>query len=438
MKVLIACEESQTVCIEFRKLGHEAYSADVQKPSGGHPEWHILGDVIPIVNGNCEFTTMDGVEHKIKGRWDLIIAHPPCTYLTVTGNRWFDVEKYGEKAKKRWENRRKAMDFFMLFANSDCPKVAIENPVGVMSTYYRKPDQIIQPYEFGHPHTKRTCLWLKGLKPLTKTCILERPKSGWENMQYDSEGRNLSFATRDENGKLMKWNDPITAKIRSKTYPGIAKAMAEQWGGKIMANKVVIGIDQSYKRTGISVLKNKEVVRMYSVDFEDCENNTDKRNMLYGYMERILKKACSKQNKVIVITERIRLRSQNFLSENYIKATGALVATVIDVCTLYGVPVYSVDSRAWKSAIVGTSRPMDNKYGINPEKYPTILYMRRKGLLEPLLIPYHGKGKKGIIPVRVHGEHALYEVNDDLADSYCIALYGFLPENRQKLKEEQF
>lgn len=216
MRILVACEESQAVTIELRKLGHEAYSCDIEPCSGGHPEWHLQQDVVPLLYKD----------------WDMIIAFPPCTYLTVAGNRWFDVKKYGEKAKKRWQNRRKAIDFFMLFANSDCPKVAIENPVGVMSTYYRKPDQIIQPYEFGHPHTKRTCLWLKGLKPLTKTCILERPKSGWENTQYDSEGRSLSFATRDENGKLTKWNDPITAKIRSKTYPGIAKAMAEQWAGK--------------------------------------------------------------------------------------------------------------------------------------------------------------------------------------------------------------
>lgn len=202
--------------------------------------------------------------------------------------------------------------------------------------------------------------------------------------------------------------------------------------------KVVIGIDQSYKRTGITMLEDKQIMRMYSVNFEGCENNTDKRNLIYSYMERILKRACLKQNKVIVITERIRLRSQGFISESYIKATGALVATVLDICTAYRVPVYSVDTRAWKSAIIGTSKPMNNKYGINPEKYPTILYMRRKGLLEPLLIPYHGKGKKGIIPVKVRGEHALYEVNDDLADSYCIALYGFLPEHKQKLKEEQF
>lgn len=212
--------------------------------------------------------------------------------------------------------------------------------------------------------------------------------------------------------------------------------------------KVVIGIDQSYKRTGITVLYDKEPLLFKSMEFLDCENNTQKRKQLACEIGRIIIDCGNKwdgfmkgrkvPDRIMVITERIRLRSQGFISESYIKATGALVATILDVCTAYKVPVYSVDTRSWKSQIVGTSRPMDNKYGINPEKYPTILYMHRKGLLEPLLIPYHGKGKKGIIPVRVHGERALYEVNDDLADSYCIALYGFLPEHKQKLKEERF
>lgn len=217
MKILVACEESQAVTIELRKLGHEAYSCDIEPCSGGHPEWHLQQDVIPL----------------LQKEWDMIIAFPPCTYLTVAGNRWFDISKYGDKARERYENREKAIEFFMLFANSKCKKVAIENPVGVMSTYYRKPDQIIQPYEFGHPQTKRTCLWLKGLEPLRKTNVLKKPKNGWENMQYDDRGHSLSFATRDNTGKLTQWHDPITAKIRSKTYLGIAKAMAEQWAGRV-------------------------------------------------------------------------------------------------------------------------------------------------------------------------------------------------------------
>lgn len=217
MRILVACEESQAVTIELRKLGHEAYSCDIEPCSGGHPEWHLQQDVTQL----------------LKMKWDMIIAFPPCTYLTVTGNRWFNVSKYGDKAVERFKNREMAIKFFMMFANADCPKIAIENPVGVMSTRYRKPDQIIQPYEFGHPHSKKTCLWLKGLKPLKSTNILKMPKGGWENMQYDNNGHSLSFMTRDENGKLTSWNDPITAKIRSKTYPGIAKAMAEQWAGKV-------------------------------------------------------------------------------------------------------------------------------------------------------------------------------------------------------------
>lgn len=162
MRVLIACEESQRVCIEMRKLGHEAYSCDIQEPSGGHPEWHILGDVLKVINGHCEFTTMDGENHTIEERWDLIIAHPPCTYLTVSGNRWFNEEKYGKSARERFRKRIEAASFFMEFAvNTNCDRIAIENPVGVMNSFYRKPDQIIEPYEYGHPVSKKTCLWLK-------------------------------------------------------------------------------------------------------------------------------------------------------------------------------------------------------------------------------------------------------------------------------------
>lgn len=137
MKVLIACEESQRVCAAFRERGHEAYSCDIQECSGGHPEWHIKGDCLLIINGNCEFTTQDGQAHKIDGKWDLLIAHPPCTYLTVTGNRWFSVEKYGKKAIERAKKREGAIDFFMKFATCDCDKIAIENPVGIISTVWR-------------------------------------------------------------------------------------------------------------------------------------------------------------------------------------------------------------------------------------------------------------------------------------------------------------
>ena len=173
MKALVACEESQAVTMELRNLGWEAYSCDIQECSGGHPEWHICEDVIPLVNGNCTFKTMDGKTHEIVGRWDLIIAHPPCTYLTVTGNRWFNVERYGEKAIQRAKDREEAVEFFMVFANADCEHICIENPVGCMSTRWRKADQTIQPWMFGDPFEKKTCLWLIGLDPLVETNVVE-------------------------------------------------------------------------------------------------------------------------------------------------------------------------------------------------------------------------------------------------------------------------
>lgn len=204
---------------------------------------------------------------------------------------------------------------------------------------------------------------------------------------------------------------------------------------------VVIGIDQSYTRTGITVLKDKQILRMKSLDFKECKNNTEKRLELYTYLEtlfeRLLRREVQNEN-VTIITERIRLRSQGFLSEAYIKSTGALIATIIDVAEVYGIPVYSVDTRSWKSQIVGNSKPLENPYGINKEKYRTILYMRDKGLLKYIAEPYFGRGTKGIINVKINGKKTPCKINDDLADSYCIAMYGFLPKSKQKLKEEKF
>lgn len=158
MRVLIACEESQEVCKAFRALGHEAYSCDIQEPSGGHPEWHILGDAIPVLKGGKVYT-MDGQMHDV-GRWDLLIAHPPCTHLSISGARWF------AEGKKPLSLREEAAAFFMRFANADVPRIAVENPVSVMSSLYRKPDQIIHPWQFGHPTEKTTCLWMKNLPKL--------------------------------------------------------------------------------------------------------------------------------------------------------------------------------------------------------------------------------------------------------------------------------
>ena len=205
MKVLVACEESQAVCKEFRALGHEAFSCDILPCSGGHPEWHLQQNVIPL----------------LKEKWDMIIAFPPCTYLTVSGNRWFNIDRYGEKAIQRHKDRKDAIDFFMTFANADCEKIAIENPVGIMSREWRKPNQIINPWQFGDAFEKRTCLWLKGLPELKPTNIVEIPP----RKMFDS-GKSIP-SWYAEAWRLPKEE---RAKLRSKTFPGIAKAMAEQWG----------------------------------------------------------------------------------------------------------------------------------------------------------------------------------------------------------------
>lgn len=205
MRVLVACEESQTVCTAFREHEHEAYSCDIEPCSGGHPEWHIQDDVLKHLDEN----------------WDLIIAHPPCTYLTVTGNRWFNVDKYGNKALDRIKLRDNAIEFFMKFVNAPCDKIAIENPVGVISSVYRKPDQIIQPYEYGHPLTKKTCLWLKNLPLLKPTNIVEPEYVICADGKRYSKIHVDTFKIKDAKER---------ARIRSKTFTGIANAMANQWG----------------------------------------------------------------------------------------------------------------------------------------------------------------------------------------------------------------
>ena len=188
MRILVACEESQAVTKELRRLGHEAYSCDIQECSGGHPEWHLRVDALEL----------------LKMKWDMILAFPPCTNLAVSGARYF--------AEKIADGRQQAsIDFFMAFANARCERIAIENPIGIMSSKWRKPDQIIQPWQFGHGETKATCLWLRGLPPLQPTDIVE--------------GREQRV-----------WKMPPSAdraKLRSKTFPGIARAMAEQWAGPV-------------------------------------------------------------------------------------------------------------------------------------------------------------------------------------------------------------
>lgn len=218
MKILIACEESQRVCIEFRKLGHEAYSADIQEPSGDHPEWHIHGDVLAVLNGGC-FNTMDGIEHTVD-KWDIIIAHPPCTYLSNAGACRLYPKK-GQLNLERYQKGLNAKEFFLKFLNADCKHIAVENPIP--SKVFELPpySQIIQPYEYGHPYTKKTCLWLKGLPKLQPTNIVE-PLGGWVCGNADIWKKQAA------RGKV--YGKEKSAKHRSKTFSGIAFAMANQWG----------------------------------------------------------------------------------------------------------------------------------------------------------------------------------------------------------------
>lgn len=205
MKILVACEESQAVTIELRKLGHEAYSCDIIECSGGHPEWHLQQDVTGL----------------LKEKWDMIIAFPPCTHLAVSGAAWFEQ-------KRKDGRQQEGIDFFMLFANCDCEKVAIENPIGIMSSKWRKPDQIIHPWMFGDKFTKSTCLWLKGLPKLEPTDIVEKGE------YFDWIDGKTGKKKRQPKWFADAWKLPAEerAKVRSKTFPGIARAMASQWAEK--------------------------------------------------------------------------------------------------------------------------------------------------------------------------------------------------------------
>ena len=233
MKVLVACEESQTVCKAFRAKGHEAYSCDIQDCSGGHSEWHIKGDVLPLINGNVQFVTCDGKAHKINGKWDLLIAHPPCTFLSGATTRHLSLRcTPAEKVVDRLWKLAESAVFFMRFALADCDKICVENPQGFMSRLWRKPDQTIYPYYFAESKNdienyqkKRTCFRLKGLMPLKRTSDLPPP----EPLGYSKSGKPLNFV--EMHGKIngIK-HGKNSAVARSKTFPGIAKAMAEQWG----------------------------------------------------------------------------------------------------------------------------------------------------------------------------------------------------------------
>lgn len=225
MNVLVACEESQRVCIAFRERGHNAFSCDLQEPSGGHPEWHIQDNVLEILepdyfNGlGIYFSTMDGGLHGVS-KWDLIIAHPPCTYLSNAGacRLWpqkcvLNLERYAQGLH--------AKTFFMKFFKASCEKICIENPIPSKIFELPRYSQIIQPYQFGHPYSKKTCLWLKGLPPLVPTEIVTEYKP------YVSCGTSRNKGNADKAGVSRAGG---AAKVRSKTFEGIAKAMAKQWG----------------------------------------------------------------------------------------------------------------------------------------------------------------------------------------------------------------
>ena len=205
MRILLACEESQAVCQEFRKLGHDAYSCDILDCTGPNPEWHIKGDVLEVIKEN----------------WDMMIAFPPCTHLAVSGARHF--------VEKKKDGRQKAgIDFFMEMINAPILKIAVENPIGIMSSIYRKPDQIIHPYYFGDSYSKSTCLWLKGLSKL-KHVRKEDSLLFPEEVSHVDKGEFVTFSSGK---KMAKWYNQASGNghLRSKTFPGIAKAMAEQWG----------------------------------------------------------------------------------------------------------------------------------------------------------------------------------------------------------------
>ena len=233
MKVLVACEESQRVCIAFREKGQEAYSCDIMDCSGGHPEWHIRGDVLPLLHpkwyelnqdgeGNqwegYKFQTVDGKTHQFEGKWDLIIAHPPCTYMSKAGARFMYLTA-GNVNQERLEKALQAKEFFMQFVNADCDKICIENPTPLKIVGLPKESQVIQPYQFGHPYSKRTLLWLKGLPELKPTKILT------EYTPYLPSNTG-GFARGKGGSRGVAHN----AKDASKTFSGIARAMAEQWG----------------------------------------------------------------------------------------------------------------------------------------------------------------------------------------------------------------
>lgn len=225
MNVLVACEESQRVSTAFRLNGHRAFSCDLLSCSGGHPEYHIVGDVSFLFDGYCTFYTEDGCEHSICSSWDLIIAHPPCTYFSNATMVNLGRKDYPNVFNDAWKerfyfNRSKSLEFVKTIWCSNCDKIVIENVVGYLNTHFMKPTQIIQPFYFGEPYRKATCLWIKGLPKLEPTNIV-KPICKWVRHHLKSKDDLVGY---DKGGVY-------TAVERSRTFNGIANAMAVQWGG---------------------------------------------------------------------------------------------------------------------------------------------------------------------------------------------------------------
>lgn len=238
LNVLVACEESQRVCTEFRRLGHNAFSCDILKCSGGHPEWHFNQDVLEVIK-NKGGMLETGEELYIDGNWDLMVAHPPCTYLAVSGAKWYyhpedkhlpiEQRRPHPNFPNRAQDREDGANFFMALANADIEHIAIENPVGIMNSRFRKPDQVVQPYFFGDAASKSTCLWLKNLPQLKATKMVDKGeyiefKSGKRIPKWYSDGLTKTKTAEER----RTW--------RSKTFPGFAKAIAEQWSEYLLQN----------------------------------------------------------------------------------------------------------------------------------------------------------------------------------------------------------
>lgn len=275
LNILVACEESQAVCKAFRKLGQNAYSCDILPSSGGHPEWHFCHDIATVLD-RTDLTLENGQKANLVREWDIMIGHPPCTYLAVSGAKWYyhpeDKDKPVEERRphpnfpNRAKDREDGVAFFMSLANADIKRIAIENPVGIMSSRWRRPDQKIQPYMFGDPYSKGTCLWLKNLKPLHPS------------KETDDRGEWIVF----ESGKrLPKWfSDGLTKTKnaeerrtwRSKTFPGIARAIAEQWTIQVGLEEGIM-TKKELAILGADYLELNSNVKLGQIEIEEREQN---------------------------------------------------------------------------------------------------------------------------------------------------------------------